>query len=244
VDFFESLYSLPEGKLEVNPVGKAQSHDVGIVFLIFERGSPLGELVQIHIKEVHRELTVKVTELIFPVLGMRKVFGKLFKIPLVVGTVIVDAFVDTEMFPVFDRLEGMATVRTLKFKWCSHLFTIDKSLAADFALELTTTARVIVDVLMRSPTERTYGIHGDITGFAFLRFHWFYSLAIAETIVFIPELPVLFDEWFDNGQFIGKEFLVLGAVELVMSPLLERNISADKENKPANLFVLFLNDSK
>ncbi len=73
---------------------------------------------------------------------------------------------------------------------------------------------------------------------------WFYSLAIAKTVVFIPELPVLFDEWFDNGQFISKEFLVPGAVEFVMSPLLERDVSADKENKPANLFVLFLNDSK
>ncbi len=62
-----------------------------------------------------------------------------------------------------------------------------------------------------------------------MRLNWFYSIAIAETVVFIPELPVLFDEWLDNGQLISKEFLILGAVELVMSSLLERNVSTDKE---------------
>jgi len=244
MDLFHGLYCLPEGKLEVDPVGKAQPHDVGIVFLIFERSCPLWELIEIHVKEIHGELTVKVTEFILPVFRLRKVFRKLFKIPFVVGTVVVDAFMDTEMFPVFDRLEDMAAVRALKFKWCSHLFTIDKGLAADLALKLATAASIIVDVLMWCATERTYGIQGDITGFAFLRLDWFYSLAIAEAVVFIPELPVLFDERFDNGQFIGKEFLVFGAVELVIGPLFERDVSADKENKPTNLFVLFLNDSK
>lgn len=29
-----------------------------------------------------------------------------------------------------------------------------------------------------------------------------------------------------------------------MSPLLERNISVDKENQPVDLAILFLNDSK
>lgn len=244
MDLFHGLYCLPEGKFQVDPVGKAKAHDVGIVFLVFEGGSPRGELFQVHIKEVDGELTVKVTELVLPVFRLRKVFGKLFKIPFIVGTVIVDAFMDTKMFPVFDRLEGMAAVRALKFKRGSHLFAIDKGLAADLALKLATAASIIVDVLMWCTTERAYGIHRNITVFPFLRLNWFYSLAIAEPVVFIPELPVLFDEWLDNRQFIGKEFLVPGAVEFVMSPLLERNVSADKENKPANLFVLFLNDSK
>lgn len=244
MDLFQSLNGLPEGKLQIDPIGKAQPHDVGIVFLVLEGGGPFGELVQVHIKEVDGELTVKVTELILPVFRLWKVFRKLFKIPFVVGTVVIDTFVDTEMCPVFDRLEGMAAVRALKFKRGSHPFAIDKGLAANFALKLATAARIIVDILMWCTTERTYGIHRDITGFAFLRPDWFYSLAIAEAVVFIPELPVLFDERFDNGQFIGKEFLVLWAVELIIGPLFERNVSADKENKPANLLILFLNDVK
>lgn len=107
MDLFQRLHSLPKEKPEVYPVGKAQSHDVGIVFLVFEGGSPLGELVQVHIKEVDGELAIKVTELILPVFRLWQVLGKLFKIPFVVGAVIVDAFMDTEMFPVFDRLEGI-----------------------------------------------------------------------------------------------------------------------------------------
>lgn len=223
MDLFQGLYGLPEGKLQVDTVGKAQPHDVGIVFLILERGSPLGELVQIHIKEVDGELPVKVMEFILPVFRLWQVFGKFFKIPFVVGTVIIDTFMDTEMFPVFDRLEGMA---------------------ADLAFKLSAAASIIVDILMWCTAERAYGIRRDITGLVFVWFDRIYSLAIAETVVLIPELPVLLDEWLDNGQLIGKEFLVLGTVEFIMSPLLERDVSADKENKPADLFVLFLNDSE
>ena len=244
MDLFHGLYCLPEGKLQVDPIGKAQPHDVGIVFLIFERGSPLWQLVQFHIKEVHRELTIKVTELILPVFRRGKVFGKLFKIPFVVGTVIVDTFMDTEMFPVFDRLEGMSAVRTLKFKRCSYLFTIDKGLAADLALKLATAASVIVNVLMWCPAERTYGIGGNRARFAFVGLDRFYGFAVAEPVVFVPELPVLFDERLDNRQLIRKEFLIFWAVEFIVSPLFERNISADKKNKPADLLILFLNDVK
>ena len=45
MDFFESLYCLAQGELQVHPVREAQPHDIGIVFLIFERGCPLRELV-------------------------------------------------------------------------------------------------------------------------------------------------------------------------------------------------------
>ncbi len=43
-----------------------------IVFLILERGGPLGKLVQIHRKKIHGELTVKVMEFLLPVLGRWK----------------------------------------------------------------------------------------------------------------------------------------------------------------------------
>ena len=56
--------------------------------------------------------------------------------------------------------------------------------------------------------------------------------------------PVLFDEGLDDRKLISEEFLVLRAVDFIMSPLFQRNISADKENKPADLLILFLNDVK
>ena len=102
-------------------------------------------------------------------------FGKLFQIPLVVRAVIIDTFVNTEVFTVFDRLEGFP---------------------------------------------------------------------IAETVILVPEFPVLFDEGLDDRQFVREEFLILRAVDFIMGPLFERDVSADKENKPADLAILFLNDSK
>jgi hypothetical protein len=38
---------------------------------------------------------------------------KLCEIPPVVRTAVVDTLMDTEMFPVFDRLEGMPAIRAL-----------------------------------------------------------------------------------------------------------------------------------
>ena len=53
-------------------------------------------------------------------------------------------------------------------------------------------------------------------------------------------VPVLFIGY-DFGQFINLEFLVLGRMGIIKSPLLEWDISADKVNEPANLFLLVLN---
>jgi len=61
-----------------------------------------------------------------------------------------------------------------------------------------------------------------------------YRLAIAETAVFVPELPVLLDGRFDDGQLVGEEFLIFGTVEFVVCPLLERDVSANEKNKPAD----------
>jgi len=113
----------------------------------------------------------------------------------------------------------MGAVRALKFQRSSYFFTIDKGLSTDFAFELTTATGIVVDVLVRSTAERAVGIARDITRFVFVRLYRFHDFAIAKPVVLIPKLPVLFKEWFDDGKFIGEEFLVLGAVEFIMSPL-------------------------
>ncbi len=73
---------------------------------------------------------------------------------------------------------------------------------------------------------------------------WFYGFAVAEEVIFVPNLPVLFEEWFDDRELIREELLIFRAVEFIMSPLLKRNVSANKKNEPANLLILFLNDFK
>ena len=138
----------------------------------------------------------------------------------------------------------MTAVRALKFKWSCHFFTVDKGLTADFAFELSTATSIIVDVLMGSSTKRTYGLLRNGAGLTFLGFDRFDGFAITQAVILVPEQPVLFDEGFDDGKLISEELLIFGAVEFVMGPLFQRDISADKENKPADLLMLFLNDRK
>jgi hypothetical protein len=146
------------------------------------------------------------------------------------------------MLTVLDRLEGMAAVGTQEFQWGDKLFAIDKCLAADLAFELTTAAAVVIDIFMRGSTERANGIAWNIMGFAFLGFHGRCGFSIAEAIVLIPELPVLFDKGFDDGELVGQELLVLRTVKFIVCPLLERDVSCNKKNEPADLFVLVLNN--
>lgn len=148
------------------------------------------------------------------------------------------------MLTIFYRLKGMTAVGTLKLKWSSYFLAIDKGLAADFAFELSTTTSIVVDVLMRSSAKRARDIFRNSTVLTFLSFYRFHGFAITEQVVFVPESPVLFDEGFDDRKLISEEFLVLRTVDFIMSPLFQRNISADKENKPADLLILFLNDVK
>lgn len=241
MDIFESLCSFAQGKAEVYPVREAEPHDVCAVLLKAEGGCPFRELVQIHVEEVDGELPVEIAELILPVIGLREIRRKLFEIMPVKGASVIDALMYAEMFPVFDRLESMPAVRALEFERCSHFLTIHEGLSADLAFELSTTTGIIIDILMWSAAERTDGIFGNGTNFAFLGFDGLDSFAIAEAVVFVPELPVLFNKGFDDREPVGGKFLILGTVDFVMSPLPQWDVSADKENKPANLLILFLN---
>ena len=115
---------------------------------------------------------------------------------------------------------------------------------ADLALKLSAAAGIVIEVVMRGAAERADGVRGNVTGLAFMRLDGFNGFAVAEAVVFVPELPVLFDKRFDDREFVCEELLVFRAMEFFMCPLLERDVSADKKNKPADLLILFLNDFK
>ena len=74
---------------------------------------------------------------------------------------------------------------------------------------------------MRSTAEGTYGIFRDSAGLAILSFDRFNCFAVAKPVILVPEQPVLFDERLNDRQLIREEFLVFGAVDLIMSPLFE-----------------------
>ena len=94
-------------------------------------------------------------------------------------------------------------------------------------------------------------VHRGITGRAGTMF-WNITIAMPENRLngFVIAMLVIRDEIFpvpvlligyDFREFINLELLVLRRMGIIKSPLLERDISADKVNKPADLFMLVLN---
>ena len=58
------------------------------------------------------------------------------------------------------------------------------------------------------------------------------------TLVFAPEmLPVLFLKRDNLWEFIRFELLIFGRVDIIESPLFQRDVSADKTDKPAILAI-------
>ena len=85
---------------------------------------------------------------------------------------------------------------TGKTKKSCNNFARSKSLTADLALVLTVSTIIIVDVMMRSTAQRTDSIFRD--RFTITSLNWFDWFTIFPLIVFKKELPVLFDEGFDD----------------------------------------------
>ena len=114
IKVFESLRGFAQRQAKVNVKGKAQGHDISIVLSEFQGRDVLGQSRQIQLKEIDRELTVDVMELIFVLtVVFRKVrFVNILQVMQVERTPGVHAFVDHEMLAVFLMDKGMGTVRT------------------------------------------------------------------------------------------------------------------------------------
>ena len=73
---------------------------------------------------------------------------------------------------------------------------------------------------MRSTAEDIRYLQGQC-GSCHFEFDRFNCFAVAKPVILVPEQPVLFDERLNDRQLIREEFLVFGAVDLIMSPLFE-----------------------
>ena len=56
-------------------------------------------------------------------------------------------------------------------------------------------------------------------------------------------VPFMMDD-LDFWKLVHSKFLIFWRMGIIESPLLKRDISTDKVNKPANLFMLVLNELK
>ena len=79
---------------------------------------------------------------------------------------------------------------------------------------------------MGGTTEGADGIFRN--GFTIAPLNRRHSFTIAPGVVLQKELPVLFDKRFDDRELIHFELLVFRRVRVIKSPLLERDVSADK----------------
>ena len=112
---------------------------------------------------------------------------------------------------------------------------------ADLAQELAFGTVVAVEVLGRSVTAGAVRIGRD-PAFAAPADRLQFT-PVVRALVFAPEvLPVLFLQGDDPWELIRFELLVLWGMCLIISPLLERDVSADKTEEPALLVIKIIDD--
>lgn len=139
------------------------------------------------------------------------------EIMLIKRAVLVDTFVDAEKLPVLFRDKGMAAVGTEETDGSGDIFPAGESLSTDLTLILAVAAIIIIDVMMRSATERADDVFRDgSVGSSLNRSDRF---VVFPLIVFEKELPVLSEESLDDRKPVHFEFLIFGGMEIVISPL-------------------------
>lgn len=208
--------------------GKAQGHDVCIMFGELQGRSVLWQGVQVHAEEIHGEFPIKVMELIFifAIIFVQMFFINLGEVVQIEGALWINAFVDAEELPVLFRDEGVSAVRAYEAERRGDNLPGDECLATDLALVLPVAAIVIIEIVVRGTAERADGIHRD--GFSVTPLDRPGGFAILPEIVLQEELPVLFDEWLDDGEAVSGKLLVFRGVGIIEGPLLERDMSADE----------------
>ena len=241
VEIHEGLGRFPQGKPEIDVQGEAEPHDIGVIFAETQGRGVLRKALKGHPEEVDVEFPVDVMELVitFTVRGIGIHF---FEVVFVVGTFFVDAFPDNKEFPVFHRDESMSAERAAKLKRLVETVVLrGEHRAADLAQELAFGTIVAVEVLGRGVTAGASRI-GRNTAFAAPADRPELA-AVVGALVFTPEvLPVLFLQGDDPWELIRFELLVLWGMCLIISPLLERDVSADKTEKPAFLIIKIIDD--
>ena len=246
IQVLECLRCLTQGKAEVYMERQAQGHDMGVEFTESEGGSILGEGVEIHLKKIHRELTVDVVELVFvlAVVFFQMLLVDVLQVMEVIRALRVYALVDDKMLAVFLSYKGVAAVGAAQRVLPGEaVFRRREGGVADLALNLSLAAIVAVEVRLWSVAGRAATVFGNIT---FLPSRNRLDLLVVLVLKVRNEklpVPVILAEA-DAWQDIRFEFLVLRGMGIIESPLFERDVSADKINQPAILLIKVLNYSE
>ena len=85
-----------------------------------------------------------------------KIFRNLFKVLLVVATIVIFAFMYSKVLTLLLFRKRSTTVRAYKYYWLSCIISFFKCKTTNFTLKLSFTTIVIVNIFMRCSTFRTF----------------------------------------------------------------------------------------
>jgi hypothetical protein len=180
---------------------------------------------------------------IFAVILIKMPFINLPEIMKIIGALWIYAFMYDEVLTVFLMDEAVITVWAFQNSGFGESVILGwrKMRLADFAQNLAFLFAIVPHQIIHR------GITcGAGTVFWNIAFHtaknrlnrFMVTLPVVGNKIFpIPLLFIRDDFW----KLIYFEFLILWRMGIIKSPLPERDVSANKVNKPANLFMLVLN---
>ena len=233
------LGGFPKRQTQVDPIGEAEGHDVSVIPGEFQRRGILRQGGDVHLKEVDREFTVDVMELIFvlTIVFIQIRLINLFQVAKVVWAFEIHTFMDDEVLTIFLTRQRMGTVRTLEGNGPGEAILIGrKESSAHLAHQLAGLAIVTVQEILRRFAGRTGTVLRNIAfGAASYRSD---RLAVFPGIVAVEIFPVPVLLVINNlRELIHLELLVLGRMGIIKGPLFKRDISADEVDKPAVLLI-------
>ena len=140
-------------------------------------------------------------------------------------------FVDGKLLTLFLAYKGTGTIRTSERKQlCGSVFFWRKSSRADLAQDLSFGAIVFIQVWFRGIAARTCAFIRDIAFLTTGNRLYLFSVAPFQVRDVIPVIPLFVIE--DFREPVDFEFLVFRGMGIIVRPLFERNISANKQNQP------------
>jgi hypothetical protein len=183
---------------------------------------------------------------VFTVILIEMLFINLPEIMKIIRALWIYTFMYDEVLTVFLMTEVVIAMRALQNGSFGEavIFGWRKKCLADFAYNLAFLFAIVPRQI----------IHGSITcraGTVFRNVAFYTTKDRLDSFVVtffvvrnkIFPIPILFIRD-DFGKLIYFEFLIFRRMGIIKSPLLERNVSANKVNKPTNLFMLVLNELK
>ena len=180
---------------------------------------------------------------IFAVILFQVFLIHFFKVVEIVGAFRIDTLMDDKVLAVFLWNQSIATVRAAQFHRGESTFIRGESCITDLTEELPLGPVVFVQKGFRGITAGTGAGVWNITFRPAADWADLFAIAffvVRDEILISPVLA----EVSDQRKLINLELLVFGGMGIIKSPLLKGNVSADKVEKPADLFMLVLNKLK